>query len=444
MKEVVIPEDKKYRFPSFKKIDYNRLKLVIAYENANWIVLYNKEQESFFELLQTYNLKDALCYYNGSSENIMNVLIQIDATDFENSTTTSLEPPMGLHLYVTNGCNLRCPHCYMAAGLQNKNELTTQEIFDLLKAFADNGGVHVTFSGGEPSLREDLIEIIRFAKLECNLETEVYSNGIKWAEDTNYIINLSKYLDYIQISIDGYSENKNASLRGGNIFTKIIDSIDNYLTNNIKTTIAITPNFEENPENDVKKYIEFGHFLLEKYKNPNFRLIYSGRILDGRDITYSPSYKTRYKELINRINISLFGVNADTDINAFRKSHHIKNNCAYGNLVIDAQGNVYYCSRIPEMKPAANIRHIDFKEIVRMSKYAQKKSRVENLNPCNKCELRNICGGDCRIEYFPDFCDCSSINSDNTYTRKCSQEIKNSFYECMIKAQEVLFKPANR
>ena len=36
---------------------------------------------------------------------------------------------VSLHLYLTNACNLRCPHCYMNAGKTGDNELTYEEIY---------------------------------------------------------------------------------------------------------------------------------------------------------------------------------------------------------------------------------------------------------------------------------------------------------------------------
>ncbi len=60
-----------------------------------------------------------------------------------------------LHLYLTNSCNLRCPHCYMFSGSANFNELTTIEILKLLSDFKEVGGRNVSFSGGEPTMRSD-------------------------------------------------------------------------------------------------------------------------------------------------------------------------------------------------------------------------------------------------------------------------------------------------
>ncbi len=442
MKKINIPGSKKYQFPHVVKIPYAGLLLVIADETANWIICENKNQELFFDLLSEYQLDEALNLYHGDIKDAQYILIQLDATDFECKQTHSLEPPMALHLYVTNQCNLRCPRCYMSAG--NKKEqsyISTNDYKTILKEFAKRGGFHVTFSGGEPTLRTDIIELIQYAKKECELQTELYTNGINWAlQDPQFYKSIKDILDNIQISIDGYSEKKNAELRGVGIFEQTLSSVNAFLEAGIKTTIAVTPMFEDSKE--VESYIQFGKSCLERFAAfDNFRIIFSGRLLDGRDKKYDIAFKQRYNDLVNKVNIGVFGEDSDTDMNKFRHKHYIKNNCAYGNITISASGDVYFCSRTPEMKPYGNIYNMEWKDALNVSKKVQRLSRVENLLPCRYCELRNICGGDCRIEFFDEFKDCASIvNNHNNPERHCDQSIKDSFFSLMVKSQKRLFK----
>ncbi|MCJ2512598.1 MAG: radical SAM protein, partial [Candidatus Thermoplasmatota archaeon] len=77
---------------------------------------------------------------------------------------------------VTNKCNLFCEHCYREAGKESKHELTTREGFSLLDEIAKAGFKLMVFSGGEPFMREDIMDILWYAK-RCGFEVIIYSNG---------------------------------------------------------------------------------------------------------------------------------------------------------------------------------------------------------------------------------------------------------------------------
>ncbi|MHC4200918.1 MAG: radical SAM protein [Planctomycetota bacterium] len=60
---------------------------------------------------------------------------------------------------ITRRCPLRCRHCYLAGG-KGEDELKTAEAKDLLRQMARLGVLFLTFTGGEPLVREDLFDII--------------------------------------------------------------------------------------------------------------------------------------------------------------------------------------------------------------------------------------------------------------------------------------------
>jgi radical SAM protein with 4Fe4S-binding SPASM domain len=72
--------------------------------------------------------------------------------------------PEGVTFELTYGCNLRCVHCYNPTHRALPQELTTGEICALLNQIADLGALTVTFTGGEPSVRPDIGDILRHAR----------------------------------------------------------------------------------------------------------------------------------------------------------------------------------------------------------------------------------------------------------------------------------------
>lgn len=82
---------------------------------------------------------------------------------------------------ITPRCNFRCPHCCNASytrGEKGKTpELTLDEIKELVDKLAASKSVTgVTLMGGEPTMRKDLEEIIRYCT-ENGIVTQVVSNG---------------------------------------------------------------------------------------------------------------------------------------------------------------------------------------------------------------------------------------------------------------------------
>ena len=74
--------------------------------------------------------------------------------------------PEGVTFELTYGCNLKCVHCYNPTHRALPHELTTPEICALLNQIADLGVLTVTFTGGEPSVRPDIGDILRYARAQ--------------------------------------------------------------------------------------------------------------------------------------------------------------------------------------------------------------------------------------------------------------------------------------
>jgi radical SAM protein with 4Fe4S-binding SPASM domain len=70
--------------------------------------------------------------------------------------------PWSVHFDLTYRCNERCVHCYLDH--EDHGELTTAECIGVLEQIAEAGTLFLTFSGGEIFLRQDLFELIAYAR----------------------------------------------------------------------------------------------------------------------------------------------------------------------------------------------------------------------------------------------------------------------------------------
>ena len=86
---------------------------------------------------------------------------------------------------VTDDCNLSCSYCFASSGPGGAHR-STEEIESLLDTVADAGGRPIQFSGGEPTVRDDLPDLVDRARSRGIDHVEVNTNGIRLATEDGY------------------------------------------------------------------------------------------------------------------------------------------------------------------------------------------------------------------------------------------------------------------
>ena len=156
-------------------------------------------------------------------------------------------------------CNQRCIHCY-AAGQDHacEEELGTEEWKIILEKCRRAGIPQVTFTGGEPTLRDDLPELLEAAKW---FVTRLNTNGIRLTEEYCEILK-SCSLDSMQITYYSCEETVHNTLVGAPMYEKTTRGIQNALRAGISVSIN-TPLCTLNKE--YVKTLEFLHGLGVMY-----------------------------------------------------------------------------------------------------------------------------------------------------------------------------------
>ncbi len=118
-------------------------------------------------------------------------------------------------LEVTQRCNLRCKFCFAQGGASTEDPSAE----DMKKAILDIsqkcGGPLLQLSGGEPTLRDDLPELVRYAKKVGCQYVQVNTNGIRLAQEPEYARQLRDAgLDIVFLQFDGTEESTYQQLRG--------------------------------------------------------------------------------------------------------------------------------------------------------------------------------------------------------------------------------------
>jgi MoaA/NifB/PqqE/SkfB family radical SAM enzyme len=114
--------------------------------------------------------------------------------------------------------------------------MTTEQIKDLIDQIADLGVLALSFTGGEPTLRKDLPELIYHAGVEHNLMNGIASNGYLLPKLLRE--NKLEGLDYALLSLDYPKAELHDKWRGINTFNNVLESIKLVNKNNIKPIIS--------------------------------------------------------------------------------------------------------------------------------------------------------------------------------------------------------------
>jgi radical SAM protein with 4Fe4S-binding SPASM domain len=106
--------------------------------------------------------------------------------------------PPRMDLALTYACNNNCYFCY-AGGPREVPELNTSEWMKIIDRIWDNGIPQIVFTGGEPTLRTDLIELIEHSK---EFVTGLVTNGRRLTDLAEGLKRAE--LDYVQVSLESH------------------------------------------------------------------------------------------------------------------------------------------------------------------------------------------------------------------------------------------------
>lgn len=119
-------------------------------------------------------------------------------------------------LELTNCCNLSCPVCFASAGNSEPRDLTLDEISQQYDHLMSHGGPYnIQLSGGEPTVRDDLAEIIALGKVKGFTFFQLNTNGVRLAEEEGYTDYLAKAgVSTVFLQFDGLDDEIYRVLRG--------------------------------------------------------------------------------------------------------------------------------------------------------------------------------------------------------------------------------------
>lgn len=321
--------------------------------------------------------------------------------------------PLRYFFELTYLCNLNCPYCYVGEE-RRKNELTTQEWFDIIEQIPFYS--FVTLVGGEPLLRKDFIPILEKTAKKTFGKLNVVTNGVLINDEIIDAFIRTKMM-LLSVSLDGYGENHDKNRGADGIFEKIIANLENLQASKGKNkkpmidikTIILADNLDDLPKlyklcNDMKfEFLsisflrnnnlkqnsvlreEFGEeFYAQKYPiKPYFDMAHFKEIyreieaMKGKtQIRWSPKFSN--KNTLEQIE-KFFDYGADKPI------QEIYEPCLYpfSNMMINPQGDVYPCLSLK----IGNVRGKNLKEVFNEPKMCCFRKNLKYSKVFSACQM---------------------------------------------------------
>lgn len=344
----------------------------------------------------------------GDVERILNAVRSLSATDrvcpssdlgveLIEPYSPELSAPLRMDLALTYRCQNRCVHCYNEeAG--TVEELDTEGWRGVLDACLKAGIPHVVFTGGEPTLRDDLVDLVTYAE-ELGLVTGLNTNGRRLATEGYAGKLFEAGLDHVQITLESADSAIHNAMTGTDAYEETIAGLRASVKAGLytMTNTTMTKTNVSGLENLVDFVAEEGLSVFAVNG-----MIYSGRgetstieltpqetipVLEElgkrareknlRFIWYTP---TRYCEL-NPIEMGL-GVKQCT--------------AARLSMAIEPDGSVIPCQSYYES--VGHILKDGWTDIWNHPLCRKLRIPQKPLAECEACEHLTLCGGGCPLE----------------------------------------------
>ena len=144
---------------------------------------------------------------------------------------------------VTNECDMRCPICFANASkpddIYKPNLETIHNMLKFLKK-RDLPPLAVMFAGGEPTVREDIVEIVQMAH-DLKFMILLATNGIRMSNDPELVRKLKEAgLNIVYLQFDGLTDAPYEKLRGTNVLPNKLRLVELCRENDIEIILVPT------------------------------------------------------------------------------------------------------------------------------------------------------------------------------------------------------------
>jgi radical SAM protein with 4Fe4S-binding SPASM domain len=308
--------------------------------------------------------------------------------------------PLRMDMALTFRCQNNCIHCY-AGGPHETSELTEKQWREAIDKLSEIGVFTLTFTGGEPTLREDLPELLAYAQIK-GMVTGLITNG-RSLKDESYVSKLEKSgLDFVQITLESHKPKIHDLMTASpGSWKDTLSGIRNVVNSQIYVSTNTT--LSKHNASTFLDTIDFIKGLGVEAFGCN-SLIYSGKA-DNVKTEFALTIEELSKLLpeirdkANRIGLKFLWY-TPTQYCKFDPVQHglgVKTcTAALINMCVGPNGDVYPCQSYFE---SLGSRFSDPWTKIWNHPTAQKiRNRTYSEEKCKDCPQLQVCGGGCPLE----------------------------------------------
>lgn len=279
---------------------------VIEEDGKIWITKKCKKHGPFKSII----FSDAELYhrwmkYKVDGDGISNMEVKSWLSMKEKLYDRHLSQSLLTNIMLTNRCNLRCSYCFMNAGAAGYiYEPTLEELKKLMLQVRNEKPVPskaIQLTGGEPTIREDLLEIIKMAKDVGFTHVQLNTNGIKLSESVEYCRKIKEAgVNTLYLSFDGMSRETNPWIK------QLKQAIKNLREAGFHSVILVPVAMKSNLK-ELPKIIKYATENIDVIRGVNFQPIaFAGRPQTLNDKTRLEQ-RTDYAVMMDEIERGLDG-----------------------------------------------------------------------------------------------------------------------------------------
>jgi radical SAM protein with 4Fe4S-binding SPASM domain len=311
--------------------------------------------------------------------------------------STSPSAPYRMDLALTYRCNNDCAHCYNARSREYP-ELSTKKWQEILDLLWEIGIPHIVFTGGEPTLRADLPELISHAEKNGQI-TGINTNGRRLS-DPKYVDTLvNAGLDHVQITLESHDQIiHDGMVNSFGAWAQTIAGIRNVLESPLYVMTNTTMLTKNSPE--LRETLEYLASLGVPTVGLN-ALIYSGRGLTvdtGLAENELPSLLNIARELttLHDQRLIWYTPTQYCNFDPVQLELGIKScTAARYNMCIEPNGDVIPCQSY--YVSLGNILTIPWARLWDHELSKKLRNRLCIPKKCTDCALVSECGGGCPL-----------------------------------------------
>ncbi|NHJ23205.1 MAG: radical SAM protein [Candidatus Lokiarchaeota archaeon] len=291
--------------------------------------------------------------------------------------------PFIFHFLTTLKCNCSCETCLWKDN-QKKDELSLEEIKRIYREAKEAGFIVTILWGGEPLIRKDIVEIIKFVKNTCEFTiVGIVTNG--WFLPQK-IKEIGNDLDFVLISLDSPRLEEHDNIRGlKGLYNKIMESIN--IIKNCYPYISLQFSFSISKYNinRVEEMIQ----LSNKMDIPvAFNIINTIRHFSTGSIDEKGSLSatddeinTAFEKILKAKRSGSKIVNSEPYLNHFiggKKPYDCHTKKIF--MFVNSNGDIENCLKLD--KPIANLREISVNKVLQLPIF---KNFIEESEKCYSC-----------------------------------------------------------